>query len=117
MKEKVTIEWHSNLPMPLIYLASAEDLARWHTGQLEWAYDQGHRNLSLSFFDTAAMGIETNLAARAVLDAVMDFLHTRPDVVNVTILCGNTDPQPLMDMLAQYGEEISAVTSDSIHLL
>ena len=30
MTEKVTLERRENLPMPLIYLASAEDLAIWY---------------------------------------------------------------------------------------
>ena len=102
MTKKVTIERCENLPMPLIYLATARDLARWQMDQLTWAYEQGHRDLTLSFFDTTAMGFETVQAASAVMKAVMDFLNEHPDVANLTIFCGNPDPQPLISELSRY---------------
>ena len=88
MTNKVTISLEENLPMPLIYLASAEDLAQWHVGQLQWAYGQGQRELAISCFDTAAMGFPVGAAACAVLRAVMDFLYDHGDVAALRVLCG-----------------------------
>ena len=102
MTEKVSICFCEHLPMPLIYLASAQDLARWQRGQMEWAYSQGHRDLAISFFDTTAMGFDTADAAVAVVATVMDFLCKHPDVEHLTIRCGNTDPQSLLNILSQY---------------
>ena len=89
MTEKVTIERRDQLPMPLIYLASAQDLANWQLSQLEWAYAQGHRCLAISCFNTAAMGLDLAQAAYLVLKTVMDFLYDHPDIHQLQILCGD----------------------------
>ena len=107
MTKKISIRLCKHLPMPLIYLPSIEDLARWQTDQLEWAYAQGHRDLAISFFDPAAMGFDAAAAASAVLHAVIAFLYSHPDVAHLTIRCGNTDPQPLIDMLTQQEKAIN----------
>ena len=108
MTEKVTIEYHENLPMPLIYLSSIRDLARWQVDQLKWAYEQGYRELTLSFFDTAPMGFDIARAASVVITAVMDFLRDHPDIAHLTILCGDTEPQPLITALSQYEKSAEA---------
>ena len=54
MTEKVRIQQQDHLPMPLIYLASAEDLATWYRSGLLWALDHGERALSISCFNSAA---------------------------------------------------------------
>lgn len=79
----------SNLPMPLIYLHSAEDLAQWQISQLSWAYEQGQRDVSLSCFDTLSMGFPLEEAAPILWDAVQLFLRERPDVASLTVLCGD----------------------------
>jgi len=89
MTEKVTILYEENLPMPLIYLHSAGDLASWQVSQLEWAYAQGHRDLAISCFQTGPMGFDTGSAAAAVLQAVMDFLDRYPTVERLRIICGD----------------------------
>ena len=48
MTRKVTLQQADHLPMPLIYLASPEDLAQWSVSQLTWDLEQGQRDLSLS---------------------------------------------------------------------
>ena len=89
MNAHITLRYEEHLPMPLIYLASADDLAQWYISQLEWAVDQGHRELTISCFDTAPMGYDVNGAAHAVWQAVVDFLSVREDVTRLTILCGD----------------------------
>lgn len=89
MTNKISIEQAEHLPMPLIYLASAEDLARWQVDQLRWAYEHGERKLSLSCFDTAPMGFDVNDAAPVVLGAVMEFLQGCGDVENLSVYCGD----------------------------
>ena len=37
MTEKVTVKQAGQMPMPLIYLASTEELAQWYVSQLESA--------------------------------------------------------------------------------
>ena len=75
--------------MPLIYLANAEDLARWQVDQLRWAYEHGERKLNLSCFDTAPMGFDINDAAQAVLCKVREFLQECGDVENLSVYCGD----------------------------
>ncbi len=89
MNAHITLRYEENLPMPLIYLASADDLANWYVSQLEWAASQGHRELTISCFDTAPMGYDVNSAAHAVLQAVTSFLAVRGDITRLTILCGD----------------------------
>ena len=89
MNAHITLRHEENLPMPLIYLASADDLANWYVSQLEWAADQGHRELTISCFDTAPMGYDVNGAAHAVWQAVAEFLAAREDITHLTILCGD----------------------------
>ena len=91
MKEKVTISLVEHLPMPLIYLASAEDLAHWYVGELQWAWEQGHRQLAISCFDTASMGFDVTEAAHTVLKAVADFLISHEDVETLDIFCGSEE--------------------------
>ena len=87
MTEKVTLRQVTDLPMPLIYLASPEDLAQWSVSQLAWDLEQGRQSLTLSCFDTASLGFPLPQAAAAVLKAVMDFLYGHPEVEALTILC------------------------------
>ena len=75
--------------MPLIYLATAEDLAQWQVGQLLWSLQQGYRDFTISCFDTAAMGFPVEMAAAAVLKAAAEFLHSHPEAASLTILCGD----------------------------
>ena len=89
MTNKVNILLHEHLPMPLIYLASAEDLARWQKDQLEWAYQQGHRRLSISCYDTAPMGFDLHQTAEIVLTMVSEFLKSHTDVQKLEIWCGD----------------------------
>lgn len=89
MTEKVTLSLQQNLPMPLIYLHSAEDLAHWYVSQLTWAVEQGHTELSISCFDTAPMGYEVAKAAYVVLRAVTEFLYDHPAVEKLDIICGD----------------------------
>ena len=91
MHEKITVKKVDNLPMPLIFLADAEHLARWQTDQLLWAFEQGHRQLTISCFNTAALGFEVTQAARAVLREALQFLEQHSDVESLTILCGDDD--------------------------
>ena len=63
MTEKVTLRQVTDLPMPLIYLASPEDLAQWSVSQLAWDLDQGRQSLTLSCFDTASLGFPLPQAA------------------------------------------------------
>lgn len=91
MTEKVTISLVENLPMPLIWLASPEDLAQWYVGQLQWAWDQGQRELAVSCFDTGAMGFEVARAAYVVLKALTDFLYDHPEAEKLEILCGSQE--------------------------
>lgn len=91
MHDKITVKKVENLPMPLIFLASAEDLARWQIDQLQWSFDQGHRQLAISCFDTDALGFEVTEAARTVLREVVQFLHHHHDVEHLTIFCGDDD--------------------------
>ena len=90
MTEKVRILQREHLPMPLIYLSSAEDLASWYAGGLLWSLEHGERALSISCFDSAAtMGIALDQAAQAVLRAVTDVLYDHPEAESLTILCGD----------------------------
>lgn len=89
MTEKVTIERRNDLPMPLIYLASAEDLAAWQRDQLLWALSQGHRVLTVSCFDTAPLGFDIAAASMTVLKTLMDFVYDHPEIESLTILCGD----------------------------
>ena len=87
MTRKVTLQQADHLPMPLIYLASPEDLAQWSVSQLAWDLEQGRRDLTLSCFDTAPLGFPVAKATPAVLKAVMDFLYDHTEVEHLTILC------------------------------
>ncbi len=87
MTQKVTLRREDHLPMPLIYLAAPEDLARWCVSQLAWSLEQGERSLTLSCFDTASMGFPVEKAVPVVLKAVMDFLYDHPEAERLTILC------------------------------
>lgn len=87
MTEKVTIQYRDDLPMPLIYLATPELLAEWYAGQLRDALAKGRRAMTISCFDSAAMGYPLPRAAAAVLRAVTDFLYDHPEVEKLTILC------------------------------
>ena len=89
MTNKISIEQAEHLPMPLIYLANAEDLARWQVDQLRWAYEHGERRLNLSCFDTAPMGFDVNDAAPMVLNAVREFLRECGDVESLSVCCGD----------------------------
>ncbi len=89
MTEKVTIVREEPLPMPLIYLASAEDLAVWYRDQLLWSLDHGETELAISCFDTASMGFALLPAALCVLRAVTDLLYDHPEVKRLTIRCGD----------------------------
>lgn len=90
MTEKVRIQQQDHLPMPLIYLASAEDLASWYRSGLLWALDHGERALKLSCFNSeATMGIDLDLAAQAVLRVAADILYDHPEAESLTILCGD----------------------------
>lgn len=87
MTQKVTLQQVDHLPMPLICLASPEDLAQWSVSQLAWDLGHGQRHLTLSCFDTTSMGFPIEKAVPAVLKAVMDFLYGHPEVERLTILC------------------------------
>lgn len=89
MTEKVTIHRQDGLPMPLIYLRTAEDLADWYVGQMTWALEHGERELTVSCFDTAGMGYEVGRAAYTVLKALTDFLYDHPEVDALRIMCGD----------------------------
>lgn len=89
MRENISIEQVEHLPMPLIYLANAEDLARWQVDQLCWAYEHGERKLNLACFDTAGMGFDVCNAAPVVLGAVMEFLKACGDIEHLSILCSD----------------------------
>ena len=87
MTRQVTLHQVDYLPMPLIYLASPEDLAQWSVSQLTWTLEQGQQDLTLSCFDTSSMGFPVEKAVPVVLRAVMDFLYDHPDIKHLTILC------------------------------
>ena len=90
MTEKVRLERRDHLPVPLIYLASPEDLALWYVSGLEWALDHGERALSITCYDTQrAFGFDMARAAQTVLRAVMDVLYNHPEAESLTILCGD----------------------------
>ncbi len=90
MTEKVTLERRENLPMPLIYLASAEDLAIWYREGLLRSLAQGERALAISCFDTRrAYGFDMDRAAQVVLRAVTDVLYDHPEAESLTVLCGD----------------------------
>lgn len=92
MTEKVTIRRQEDLPMPLHYLASAEDLAAWYAEGLLWSLEHGERTLAISCFDTkGAYGFDTDQAARIVLRAVTDVLYGHPEAESLTILCGDEE--------------------------
>ena len=76
--------------MPLIYLASPEDLAAWYRDQLLWSLAHGERDLAISCFDTAGpFGFDTGRAAYAVLRAVTEVLYDHPEAERLTIRCGD----------------------------
>ena len=80
MTEKVRLERRDHLPVPLIHLASPEDLALWYVSGLEWALDHGERALSITCYDTQrAFGFDMARAAQTVLRAVMDVLYKHPE--------------------------------------
>lgn len=88
MTEKVTILRQDDLPAPLIYLASPEDLAQWYAGGLLWSLEHGERKLSVGCFDTEqAFGFPVSAAAQAVLRAVTDVLYDHPEAESLTVLC------------------------------
>lgn len=90
MTEKVSIQQRDHLPMPLNYLASAEDLAAWYVEGLLWNLSRGERKLTISCFNTcAAYGFDLNRAAQVVLRAVTDVLYDHPEAESLTILCGD----------------------------
>lgn len=90
MTEKVTLERRENLPMPLNWLASPEDLAVWYADSLLWSLAHGEQALVISCFDTeAAYGFDLNRAAQAVLRSVTDVLYDHPEAESLTILCGD----------------------------
>lgn len=89
MREKISIQKAEHLPMPLIYLATAEDLARWQVDQLRWAYEHGERKLNLSCFNTDSMGFDVDHAAKVVLRAVSEFLRECGDVESLSVFCGD----------------------------
>lgn len=91
MTEKVTVKQAGQLPMPLIYLASTEELAQWYVSQLEWALEHGERELTMSCFTTENLGFPTARAAAAVLKAVMDVLYDHPEVESLTVLCAGEE--------------------------
>lgn len=92
MTEKVRLERRDDLPMPLIYLASPEDLALWYAGGLRRSLEHGEKNLAITCFDTQrAFGFDTARAAQAVLRAVTDVLYDHPEAESLTILCGDEE--------------------------
>ena len=92
MTEKVRIRRQDHLPMPLIYLASAEDLASWYRSGLLWALDHGERELSISCFNSAAsMGIS--------LDEAADIANARaPEHLEVIV-----EDEGILPRLVNYG--------------
>ena len=92
MTEKVTIQRRENLPMPLNYLSSPEDLAAWYREGLLRSLAQGRNNLTISCFDTQkAYGFDLNRAAQAVLRAITDVLYDHPEAEKMVILCGDEE--------------------------
>ena len=91
MTDKVSLQKVSQLPMPLIYLATSQDLASWYVSQLSWSLEHGERDLSISCFDPASLGFPVSKAAAAVLKAVMDFLYDHPEVNHLSILCAGEE--------------------------
>ncbi|MBR2131048.1 MAG: hypothetical protein IJ955_00675 [Oscillospiraceae bacterium] len=89
MNQLISIKMQENLPMPLIYLASPEDLARWQIDQMLWSLQQGHRELSISCFDTAPLGYDIAQASAVVLQEVVSFVRQHPEVEHLSILCGD----------------------------
>lgn len=88
MTEKVSIRRQDSLPIPLIYLASPEDLAQWYAGGLLWSLERGERALSISCFDTGpAFGFPVSRAAEAVLRAAAGVLYDHPEAESLTVLC------------------------------
>jgi len=88
MTEKVQILRRDNLPVPLIALASPDDLAQWHADALLWSLEHGERALAITCFDTApAFGFSLDTAAQSVLKAVTDVLYDHPEAESLTIFC------------------------------
>ena len=105
MFDMIHLQFEENLPMPLIYLASPEVLADWYVSQMEWAANQGHRELTISCFDTAPMGYDIKDAAPIVLQAVKTFLANRGDIIGLTILCGDeTALRAYSQLLQEYSD-------------
>ena len=114
MTEKVTLRQVTDLPMPLIYLASPEDLAQWSVSQLAWDLEQGRQSLTLSCFDTASLGFPLPQAAAAVLKAVMDFLYDHPEVEALTILCAGMDRRKTNGVF-RYAQIFGAAAMSFMH--
>lgn len=89
MTKKVTLLREEGLPMPLVELASAEDLAAWYVSQLERDLERGERSLSISCFDHAPGGQPLGRTAYTVLRTVMDFLYAHPQAERLTVRCGD----------------------------
>lgn len=88
MTEKVTILRQDGLPMPMIYLASPEDLGQWYADGLLWALERGERALAMNCFDTGpAFGFPVSRAAEAVLRAVTNVLYDHPEAESLTVRC------------------------------
>lgn len=88
MTEKVTILRRDELPVPLIYLASPEDLAQWYASGLLWSLEHGERALVMNCFDTGpAFGFPAAKAAEAVLRAAANVLYDHPEAESLTIFC------------------------------
>ncbi len=105
MFDLIHLQYEENLPMPLIYLATPEVLAEWYVSQMEWAANQGHRELTISCFDTAPMGYDIKTAAPIVLQAAKTFLANRGDIIGLTILCGDeTALRAYSQLLQEYSD-------------
>lgn len=89
MKDRITVEKVEHLPMPLIFLATAEDLALWHAEQLRTALERGEYRTAVSCFDTAPMGFDLTAAAPIIWKALTDVLREYPEAVHLTLFCGD----------------------------
>ena len=90
MKANITIHRQSNLPMPLIYLATPEDWADWYISQLERNIDRGEKDLSISVFSSGLCQQELCRTAQAVLRAAEALMQQTPSA-HLKILCGDED--------------------------
>ena len=92
MTEKVRFVRQDDLPVPLIYLASPEDLALWYADGLRWSLDHGERELAVTCCDTQrAFGFDTARAAQEVLRAVTDVLYDHPEAERLTVFCADEE--------------------------